>query len=126
MKLDEFHKRVIEKFPDISKKADILYDDYWNRYIKMEFSAYSWFESLANAINSEMQKQTNADLYIDLFEFVRHSFMIGDEDIKKAVDVAFVENLFWRIPREKTEPYWEVFPEALKQLYINFHGGAPL
>ncbi|MBU2709400.1 hypothetical protein KCM76_25640 [Zooshikella marina] len=125
MKLDEFYISVKDNFPDISEKADKLYDDYWNRYVEMEFSEYSWFEFLANALNSEMQKGVDVSNYIELFEYVRHSYMIGDVDVKNTVDVAFVENLFWQVPKEKAEPYWEKFPEILKKLYINFHRRAP-
>jgi len=126
MTLDEFHKYIKQRFPEVSERADVLYDDYWNSLVKVEFSAYSWFESLANAINSDMRKQVNSDQYIDLFEHVRHSYMVGDEDTKKTVDVAFVENLFWNVPREESKHYWHMLPELLKELYINFHRKGPL
>lgn len=124
--LKQFYREVQEGYPEICGIADRMYNEYWNSIVEMEFSEYSWFESLANALNSEMQKQVDAGSYLELFEFIRHSFMVGDDDVKQAVDVAFVENMFWQVPSKKVKPYWGVFPNKLKELYIGFHRRDPL
>jgi hypothetical protein len=124
--IKQLYSEVQKDYPDICEIADQMYSDYWNSLVEVEFSEYSWFESLANALNSEMQKQVDPSKYLELLELIRHSFMMGDADVKQAIDVAFVENLFWKVPRNKVIPYWEVFPEKLKKLYIGFHGSDPL
>ena len=126
MTLDDFCNMIRDNYPSISKKADKLYDDNWNRFVEMEFSSYSWFESLANAINSEMIKKVSCKDYESLFDSISSQFVVGDLDIRKAIDVAFVENLFWQVGKTEGKPYWEMMPINLKDLYIGFHGQPPL
>ncbi|WP_444902864.1 hypothetical protein ACJJH9_06860 [Microbulbifer sp. DLAB2-AF] len=126
MDLDTFCRQIKETYPEISAHADKLYDDYWNRLVQTEFSSYSWFESLANALNSEMKKKVAADNYQALLEIISSEYEHGESGIMKAIDVAFVENLFWQVNSDNARPYWEVMPKNLKGLYVGFHGQAPL
>ncbi|WP_434339506.1 DUF7674 family protein [Motilimonas cestriensis] len=111
------------EFPDITEKADLEHIRLWDE-IDPEF-AYSWFGSLANALNYEMTVSASVKEYKALFEFFRSSYMKSDNDVKDCIDVSFVENLFWNVPPEKAVPFWEVLPDVLKQLYIGFHGRKP-
>lgn len=54
----DFYVAVRLQFPDISLKADKEYVEYWGEAIEEIHSgaAYSWFESLANALNTEMKQ----------------------------------------------------------------------
>jgi len=126
MTRDEFCSFIKEKFPTISKKADKEYVRRWDDYVDDEYYSYSWFEALANALNSEMNKNIPADNYKELLEFISAVFNSGCEEIKKAIDVAFVENLFWAVYENKSESYWTLLPENLKKLYVDFHGKTPL
>jgi len=126
MTRDEFCSLVKEKYPEISKKADKEYLRRWDDYVDDEYYSYSWFEALANALNSEMNKDIPADNYKELFELISTVFDTGCEEIKKAIDVAFVENLFWAVYENKSECYWALLPENLKKIYVNFHGKTPL
>nr|WP_144407657.1 hypothetical protein [Gynuella sunshinyii] len=105
--------------------VEIEYQKRWADYDE-KFYSYTWFEALANAINGEMQKSTDPIKYVDLFDFIRYSYLTGTDDIKQTVDVAFVENLFWLISADKARPYWSVLPETLKDLYVKFHRRTPL
>ncbi|WHI45260.1 hypothetical protein [Microbulbifer sp. VAAF005] len=126
MDLDTFCRQIREAYPEISAQADKLYDEYWNRLVQTEFSSYSWFESLANALNSEMKKKVIADNYQALLKTISSVYEHGESGIMKAIDVAFVENLFWQVNSDNARPYWEVMPKNLKGLYVEFHGQAPL
>jgi len=53
-------------------------------------------------------------------------FENGNSEVKDCIDVAFVENLFWRVSREGTEIFWKNMPVTLKSLYVGFHGRPPL
>ncbi len=112
-----------EEFPDIAEKADIEHVRVWGE-VDPEF-AYSWFESLANALNREMLNEVDAGNYKDLFEFIRSSFLFGDEKVKDCIDVSFTENLFWKVPPSKAQMYWALLPSVLKDLYVNFHHRKP-
>lgn len=126
MKLDSFCESIRADYPDISASADVLYNEYWNEIIEMDFSSYSRFESLANAINERMKNKVPASEYNSIFRAISNQFGQGSKDIDTAIDVAFVENLFWQVLPADAEPYWDVLPNNLKALYIAFHRRTPL
>ena len=125
MTRDDFCNSIKKRFPAIAEKANLEYARLWDDHID-ELYSYSWFEALANALNKEMLKGTPASEYAELFEFIRHSFHTGDDEIKEAIDVAFVENMFWQVPEKKAKSYWHGFPAVLKDLYVSFHHRTPL
>jgi hypothetical protein len=110
-------------FPDITVKADSIHIKQWGD-IDPDF-AYSWFESLANAINGEMRKSVNVQKYSVVFEFFRKKYLFEGGDVKNCIDVSFIENLFWQVNPESSKSYWEALPEVLKGLYIGFHSRVP-
>lgn len=113
-----------EKFPEITEKADREHIRNWGD-IDPEF-AYSWFESLANALNKEMSREISPQNYLGVFWYLSASFCNGDKEVRNCIDVAFTENLFWRVTVVQAEPYWELLPSNLKDLYVNFHYRTPL
>ena len=88
-------------------------------------SAYSWFESLANALNEEMVKEVPASIHAPLLKYISGVFGTAGLKIRECIDVAFVENLFWQVPSNKCQPYWQQLPEDLRKLYRNFHQREP-
>ncbi|GAA5445473.1 hypothetical protein Misp06_03676 [Microbulbifer sp. NBRC 101763] len=77
-------------------------------------------------MNSEMKNKVAADNYQALLETISSEYEHGESGIMKAIDVAFLENLFWQVNSDNARPYWEVMPKNLKWLYVGFHGQAPL
>lgn len=126
MTLDSFCQKIKKRYPRTSRKADKLYNDYWNSLVQVPFSSYSWFESLANALNEEMKRKVPAENFLPLFKEISDELSKGQSEIVKAIDVAFVENLFWQVPSIESEPYWEIMPNNLKDLYVAFHRRKPI
>ncbi|MFV9657321.1 hypothetical protein ACNFCK_20740 [Pseudomonas sp. NY15366] len=120
----DLYNCVRSNFPEITAKADREHIRLWSE-LDPEF-AYSWFGSLANALNSEMCKGTNHGSHSELFIFISNSLENCTKEIHKCIDVSFTENLFWQVPSEKAAPYWHALPEPLKELYLGFHRRAPL
>ncbi|MCG8613048.1 MAG: hypothetical protein MI864_21260 [Pseudomonadales bacterium] len=112
------------KFPAIAEKSDSRHIKIWGN-LDPEF-AYSWFESLANTLNNEMSRGVPASKYAGIFRFILTQFQSGDAEVRKCIDVAFTENLFYQIEVEKIKPYWQILPKELKNLYVNFHGQEPI
>ena len=112
------------RFPEITEAADTIHKGTFGEP-SPEFS-YSWFENLANALNKDMNKGVSPSKHMKLFSFMNQALFTCGPEIKNCIDVAFVENLFWQVPSEKAEQYWAKLPPALKELYIGFHGRAPL
>ncbi len=120
----DFYYKTREKYPAITEKADREHIRNWHS-LDLEF-AYSWFESLANALNKEMSRGVAPKKYAGLFRHMSASFNNGDEEVRNCIDVAFTENLFWQVTSERAESYWELLPSNLKELYVNFHHQNPL
>ncbi|WP_339409691.1 DUF7674 family protein [Pseudomonas sp. EA_35y_Pfl2_R5] len=120
----DLYNAVRDRYPEIAEAADRVHIKTWGEP-DPEF-AYSWFESLANSLNIDMNKGIDPSNYMKLFSFFNQTLQGCGTEIKNCIDVAFVENLFWRIPSDKAEPYWAKLPASLKELYIAFHSRAPL
>ncbi|WP_087022675.1 DUF7674 family protein [Thaumasiovibrio subtropicus] len=117
------YKSFRTQFPKITKKADVEHIRLWGE-VNPE-CAYSWFGSLANVLNYEMVVSSAENDYKSLFEFFRSSYLNGESEVRDCIDVSFVENLFFNVPVEKVAPFWDTFPDVLKQLYVRFHGRKP-
>ncbi|QUM85559.1 hypothetical protein [Moritella sp. 28] len=123
MSILDMYNQFRDTFPEITEKADKEHIRLWSE-IDPDL-AYSWFESLANSLNNEMKKDVPAREYSDVFEFIRSHFMNGDKEVRNCIDVAFTENLFWQVKPENAKPYWDAFPNVLKELYVDFHARKP-
>ncbi|QTA80964.1 Uncharacterized protein dnl_32810 [Desulfonema limicola] len=124
MPLLDIYCEIREKFPIITEKADLEHVRNWGD-IDPDF-AYSWFESLANALNNEMTRNVSPKKYEDIFRYLSISFSNGDKEVRNCIDAAFTENLFWKVEAVKAKPYWELLPNNLKDLYVSFHRKNPL
>ncbi len=126
MNRDEFCQKIKVEFPEVSARADKWYTHQWGDFTDTEYYSYSWFEALANALNEEMRKEIAPERYAKLLQVISLAYEAKDEKIRQAIDVAFVENLFWQVPESKCESYWEALPQNLKVLYEGFHHRTPL
>jgi hypothetical protein len=86
---------------------------------------YSWFESLAAALNQGMARQDRMDRYSGVVAFMAGALKTASAEVRNCIDVAFVENLFWQVPAAKASGYWAQLPQPLRELYLAFHGRAP-
>ena len=123
--LTELYLAARSTFPVLAVKADMAFVKYWGEPPSEE-SAYSWFGSISTALNNEMQRGQFVSECEAFFSFVRQAFQCGNPEVKKCIDVSFVENLFWQVSPQRAKPYWQVLPAELQQLYIGFHGNSPL
>jgi hypothetical protein len=123
---NEFCRIIKKRYPAISAKADTEYSHQWGDFTDSEYYSYTWFEALANALNGEMRRDVSASEYSELFSSISANFESGDDDVKKCIDVSFVENLFWQVPERKSASYWHALPKNLQELYFGFHHRTPL
>ncbi|WP_230971173.1 DUF7674 family protein [Nitrogeniibacter aestuarii] len=121
-----FFESARAKFPELAEKVDRQHVKYWGKQPSAAEDAYCWFESVSRALNSEMQREAYISESHAFFQFVECSFLTGSAEVKKCIDVAFAENLFWQVSPQKSAPYWQVLPQVLKNLYVDFHARTPL
>lgn len=120
-----FYVAARQAFPLLAGKADRHYIKYWDMQPSEE-GAYSWFASLANALNEEMRRQAFLAESEKLFQFVAQTFGSSSDEVKRCIDVSFVENLFWQVPPSKSAAYWNQLPTMLQTLYVGFHSKPPV
>lgn len=120
----DLYLKVQEQFPRISQLADSFHEKRWGDTLDVDFE-YAWFEALADALGSEMQRRTPYATHAPLFEFLAGAFSVGSESVQQCIDVSFVENLFWQVPSSPGAPYWTQSPVELQQLYMAFHHREP-
>jgi len=122
--LIQFFHKTRDQYPEFTSAADKLHIDKFEE-VDEELS-YLWFENLANAINADINSELFTLQHSDFFKYMSEQFKCGNSEVKYCIDVAFVENLFWRVSRKGAELFWENIPATLKTLYLGFHGRAPL
>jgi hypothetical protein len=123
---EQLQTRVRAQFPEVSAKADQEFLRYWGDDAYAPEGAYSWFESLANALNAEMNGAVSYTVHAPLFACIGDVLAGCGKPVYECIDVAFVENLFWRVTVSKAAPYWHALPRPLQDLYIGFHNRPPL
>ena len=114
-----------ERFPALAQRADRHCLNYWREPPSAQ-TAYSWFESAANALNDEMRREGSLVACSEFFGFVASIFASGSEEVRQCIDVSFVENLFRQVPPSKAAAYWKKLPRQLQELYLDFHNKPPL
>lgn len=124
MTILDMYREFRSEFPEVTQKADMEHIQLWNE-INPD-SAHAWFESLAGAINAEMERDVPAARYQPIFEFLCKKYHAGNDVMSSCIDISFVENLFWRVPKWKARPYWVALPNAFKDLYVDFHQSSPV
>lgn len=122
-KVIELYYAVRNQFPEITTKADREHIKIWDE-IDPEY-AYSWFHSLANALNAEMAKAVDYNTHDKLFTFISDVSTDCSNEVYNCIDVSFVENLFWQIPETQAKLYWHKLPKPLKELYLTFYHHDP-
>jgi len=98
----DLYNLVRLNFPEITAKADREYIRLWGE-LDSEF-AYSWFGSLANALNAEMCKGTNYESHTKLFIFISNSLEIAQKRFITALMFRLLKTCSGRSQAKKQLP----------------------
>ncbi|WP_426341068.1 DUF7674 family protein [Pseudoduganella sp. S-14] len=120
-----FYLAVRERFPTLAQKTDRKYLKDWGEQ-PSEQDAYGWFQFVANTLNDEMRREAYLPESAEAFLFIAHVFASASEEVRRCIDVSFVENLFWQVPPAKAAAYWKKLPLQLQALYVDFHSKPPI
>lgn len=115
----DFRKR----FPEMTQGADARHIKVWGSVD--DETAYSWFESLAGAINDQMGASKEVANLSSIFSYFDELLRGSDKKIRNCIDVSFVENLFWEVQPSSAANAWDALPHSMQQLYVRFHGRPP-
>lgn len=111
-------------FPQSFEDVDRRHIEEWGS-LSAEYT-YSWFKSLADACNADMNGRMPSERYSKVVTFMAKALLAASPEVHKCIDVSFVENLFWQVAPSKAESFWNELPESLKDLYVSFHRRTPL
>jgi hypothetical protein len=106
--------------PELTNAADIRHIEIWDSV--SDETAFLWFESLAATLNVKMGHADERAKISLAFMYFDKKFRTGNMEIKRCINVSFVENLFWQVPPRNAAPVWATLPKSLQQLYVDFHG----
>lgn len=110
-------------YPDLASRADFYHI---NQGFEPGDQAYCiWVNAFADAVNERISR-FDTDLVKDVFDRIASFNEEESKEIQELVDVYFVENLFWKVPKDAAKASWELMPESLKALYLDFHHEAPI
>ena len=105
-----------ELYPDLARRADVEYVKYWGESPMGEESSYSWFGSVANALNKDMCQGLFLHEAAAFFDYVTSVLLQCSDEVANCIDVSFVENLFWQALATRAISYWNVLPPPLQEL----------
>jgi hypothetical protein len=92
---------------------------------RMEFfddDAYeTWLERFCDTTNEAIAHRDEQRVRAHL-SFMSQQLEIADDDMRRALDVAYVENLMWNLDLEAKRWAWHRIPSNLKQLYRDMWG----
>jgi hypothetical protein len=120
----DLERFVRERFGDRLADVDKLHIERWGS-LHADY-VYSWFESLAYALNAAMTKGSEQARFAEVVGSMGAALRSASQEVINCIDVAFVENLFWQVPTDKAQASWALLPEPLKDLYVAFHSRPPV
>jgi len=106
----EFQKSALELYPELS-------------------DAFKEYEGLLHLQMGELEIKTTESIrngdekkVLSAYMLVERCHRQGDDAMKNAVDVSFVEGVLSLLDKEGKEWGWNLMPKLLKELYIGFWG----
>ena len=121
-----FYLRTRTLFSELAQLTDREYVKYWGEPPQADSDSYSWFASVANALNKAMCRDLFLAESVSFFDYVNSVLSQCDDEVANCIDVSLVENLFWRVPLHQAAPYWNILPQPLQKLYLEFHKEPPV
>jgi len=114
---------IYDEFPEVAKDLDYTLKYNW------EYEPHERNEMWTSLIERYSQLTTDAISRGDektakkYLSFMEDQYLKGGENLKKAVDVYYVESLLWDIKDVKRKKWgWSLIPNALQELYIALWG----
>ncbi|ODB95165.1 hypothetical protein A3197_17545 [Candidatus Thiodiazotropha endoloripes] len=106
----EFKDRALTLYPGLAE----AFDEY-EGLLHMQMSEFEM--KTTEAIRNKDKEKVLAS-----FILAERCFRQGDEAMKNAIDVSFVEGVLSLLNKEEKEWGWVLMPELLKELYVDFWG----
>jgi hypothetical protein len=113
--IDKFLSDICTAFPEIRSKMEAHED----------FMTASRMEEFANA-TTDAFSQADVARGMSYLSFMSERLNVANSKEYEAVDVYYVENLFWPPHSDAAKLGWPLVPDNLKALYLRFHGKSPL
>lgn len=114
MDRSQFLAKVKAAFPEVADDLNAQ-----GGLLHFEMDAFRYF---TDRMISAGEKTIVAQIY----SLVDEAYSNGDNKLKNAIDVSFVEPLDFSDTKKKSRGWaWEALPPRLQQLYVAFHGEKP-
>ena len=113
MHRSEFLKSIKEAFPELAEKINQQ-----KGLLHFEMEEFRKFcqQAIFDKNISRLKK---------CFSLAEKALMEGNKDLKDSVDVSLIEGLEFTTQSQSYPEAWKIMPDALKKLYVSFHGRLP-
>lgn len=106
---------VAARFPEEAKTTDAQLEFY-------DADAYeTWLERFCDTTNTAMAQRDEQRVAAHL-AFMSQQLEHGDDEVHRAIDVAYTENLMWNLDTDAKRWAWARIPANLKRLYVEMWG----
>lgn len=113
--VENFLARICELFPEVRSRIEQRAPD----------MPTSRMEEFANCTTQALG-QEDVSRAVEYMEYMSNELHNATEKEREYIDVYFVECLFWQAPKATIKRGWPLVPKNLKELYVAFHGAAPV
>lgn len=119
----ELIKDIRSRFPEVSDRMDAWIE--FQGFDQKDDNSYTEMESFSQTATDAI-KRKDSDKVKVYMDYVSGRYKAGSDNVKKFIDVYFVESLMWDIKNRKLLKHgWTLIPPELKKLYIDLWEAEP-
>src|ERR1700744_5225545 len=108
-------REIAARFPEDAETTDAQMEFY-------DEDAYeTWLERFCDTTNAAMALRNEQRVH-EHFSFISQQLQQADDDMRRALDVAYTENLMWNLDVDAKRWAWPRIPANLKALYVAMWG----
>jgi hypothetical protein len=115
--LEALKRLIEEQFPEDAAVTSRRSMELWDS----DEASGLWFEEFVERTNEAIRSRDDVVVMRHLTFFSLH-LDTADDDVRRMIDVNYVENLLCRLDKRAQRWGWRRIPANLKQLYIAFWG----
>lgn len=113
---------IYDAFPEVAVDLDRTLK-YWRYEPHERHKIWPDLIERFSQLTTDAISRGEENIAIKYLSFIQQEYNSGGEEVKKAIDVYYVESLLWNIKDNKRKKWgWSLIPSELKTLYVKIWG----
>jgi hypothetical protein len=119
----DFREKLKARFPEDAARATANTEQYWGCPWEeiTDHGCGVWFEKFGAQTAAAMRRRDEETVLAHL-QCISERLQTADKQLADAIDVSYMENLFYKLDKRSQRWGWLRIPQNLKDLYIQFWG----